>query len=113
MVCQTTKYSTQKPAGLLQPLLIPTQVWEDVSMDFITGLPQSRGYTVVMVVVDRLSKYTHFATLPTPFDALRVAQLFINTVVRHHGFPKTLVSDRDSVFLNQVWEDLMRLVGGS
>ncbi|XP_042019016.1 uncharacterized protein LOC121766845 [Salvia splendens] len=111
VVCQTTKYSTQKPAGLLQPLPIPSQVWEDVSMDFITGLPPSRGYTAVMVVVDRLSTYAHFAALPTRFDALRVAHLFVNTVVRHHGFPKTLVSDRDSVFLNKIWEEIMRLSG--
>lgn len=111
MVCQTSKYSTQKPAGLLQPLPIPTQVWDDVSMDFITGLPPSRGYTTIMVVVDRLSKYAHFASLPSRFDALRVAQLFVNTIVRHHGFPKTLVSDRDSVFLNEIWEEMMRLSG--
>ena len=111
VVCQSTKYSTQKPAGLLQPLPVPSQVWEDVSMDFITGLPQSRGYTTIMVVVDRLSKYAHFAPLPTRFDALRVAQLFVNTVVRHHGFPKTLISDRDSVFLNAIWEEIMRLSG--
>lgn len=84
--CQSTKYSTQKLAGLLQPLPIPSQVWEDVSMDFITGLPSSRGYTAIMVVVDRLSKYAHFAPLPSKFDALRVAHLFINTVVRHHCF---------------------------
>ncbi|KAL1556703.1 hypothetical protein AAHA92_12288 [Salvia divinorum] len=111
VVCQSTKYLTRKPAGLLQPLPVPSQVWEDVSMDFITGLPQSRGYTSIMVVVDRLSKYAHFASLPTRFDALRVAQLFVNTVVRHHGFPKTLVSDRDSVFLNATWEEMMRLSG--
>ncbi|XP_042035243.1 uncharacterized protein LOC121781586 [Salvia splendens] len=100
-----------KPAGLLQPLPVPTQVWEDVSMDFITGLPQSRGYTAIMVVVDRLSKYAHFAPLLNRFDALRVAHLFVNMVVRHHGFPATLVSDRDPIFLNQVWRELMRLSG--
>lgn len=80
-------------------------------MDFITGLPPSRGYTTIMVVVDRLSKYAHFAPLLAKFDALRVAHLFINTVVRHHGFPKTLVSDRDSVFLNATWEEMLRLSG--
>lgn len=66
---------------------------------------------MIMVVVNRLSKYAHFAPLPTRFNALKVSHLFVNMVVRHHGFPKTLVSDRDSVFLNQCWEDLMRLSG--
>lgn len=78
-------------------------------MDFITGLPPSRGYTAIMVVVDRLSKYAHFAPLPTRFDVLRVTHLFINTIVRHHGFPKTLVSDRDAVFFNNTWEEMLRL----
>ncbi|XP_057786354.1 uncharacterized protein LOC131003815 [Salvia miltiorrhiza] len=109
--CQTTKYSTQKPGGLLQPLPIPMQVWEDVSMDFVTGLPQSRGFTAIMVVVDRLSKYAHFAPLPTSFDAWRVANLFVETVVKHHGFPNSIVTDRDSVFLNEVWENMMKLSG--
>lgn len=109
--CQTTKYSTQKPVGLLQPLPIPSQVWEDVSMDFITGLQQSRGSTVIMVVVDRLSKYAHFVPLPIRFDAWHVATAFVETVVKHHSFPVTLVSDRDSVFLNEVWENFLRLSG--
>ena len=80
-------------------------------MDFITGLPLLQGYTTIMVVVDRLSKYAHFAPLPTSFDALGVTHLFINVVVRHHGFPKKLVSDRDLIFLNKVWEDIMHLSG--
>lgn len=111
VVFQTTKYSTEKPTGLLQSLPIPSQVWEDVSMDFITCLPPSRGYTAIMVVVDWLSKYAHFTLLPTRFNALRVAHLFVNTVVRHHEFPKTLFSDRDSVFLNNIWVETMRLSG--
>lgn len=80
-------------------------------MDFITGLPQSRRFTAIMVVVDRLSKYAHFAPLPTRFDAWRVANVFVDIVVKHHGFPAKLVSDRDSVFLNEIWENLLRLSG--
>ena len=108
---QTTKYSTQKPAGLLQPLSIPSQVWDDVSMDFETSLPQSWGFTTIMVVVDRLTKYAHFAPLPPHFNALRVTNLFIETGVKHHGFLKTLVSYRDLVFLNDVWEEMLCLSG--
>lgn len=80
-------------------------------MDFITRLPSSRGYTAIMVVVDRLSKYAHSAPLPTRFDAWRVANAFVDNVVKPHGFPSTLVSDHDSVFLNDVWEHLLRLSG--
>ncbi|VFR01482.1 unnamed protein product [Cuscuta campestris] len=68
-VCQVTKYSTQKPGGLLQPLPVLDRVWESASMDFITGLPPSRGLTVIMVVVDRLSKYAHFGALSPGYDA--------------------------------------------
>lgn len=95
----------------MQPLPIPSQVWEDVLMDFIIGLPQSRGFTAIMVVVDILSKYAHFTPFPTWFDAWRMANLFIDIVVKHHGFPQTLVSDHDSIFLNEVWENMLRLSG--
>ena len=64
-----------------------------------------------MVVVDRLSKYAHFAPLPARFDALRVARLFIDTVVKHPGFPKSLVSDRDPIFLSDVWDAMLTLSG--
>ena len=67
LVCQQNKVETINTPGLLQPLLIPSQRWEEVSMDFITGLPKSEGKSVIMVVVDRLTKYAHFCALSHPF----------------------------------------------
>ncbi|XP_014511566.1 uncharacterized protein LOC106770264 [Vigna radiata var. radiata] len=95
--CQQTKYETQKPAGLLQPLPTPHDSWEDLSLDFITGLPPSVGHTVILVVVDRFSKGAHFGTLPNHFTAFRVAQLFMDMVCKHHGIPRSLVSDCDPI----------------
>lgn len=69
LICQQIKYSTQVPGGLLQSLPIPEAVWEDITMDFITGLPPSHGSTVIFVVVDRLYESHHFDALPTAFTA--------------------------------------------
>ena len=72
------KYDIARPAGSLQPLPIPNKIWQEISMDFIEGLPLVQGKSVVLVVVDRLSKAAHFIALPHPYSAATVAQQFLN-----------------------------------
>lgn len=112
-VCQRAKQVQTSLAGLLSPLPIPTRVWEDIAMDFITGLPSSQGYTVILVVVDRLSKYAHFAPLRSSFTAVQVAEIFLTTVVKLHGVPQSIVTDHDKVFTSAFWQHLFKLQGTS
>lgn len=101
VICQQVKALNTNPYGLLQPLEIPQQIWEEVSMDFITHLPASQSYTTIFVVVDILSKSAHFGALPSSYTASKVAELFWEIVGKFHGVPKVIVSDRDSIFLSK------------
>nr|XP_051211532.1 uncharacterized protein LOC127329025 [Lolium perenne] len=86
-------------------------VWADISMDFIEGLPKVGGKSVILTVVDRFSKYAHFIALGHPYTAASVARAFFDGIVRLHGFPSSIVSDRDPVFTGHVWRDLFGLAG--
>ncbi|KAL0544333.1 hypothetical protein IC582_019446 [Cucumis melo] len=112
LVCQQVKAPRQKPAGLLQPLSIPEWKWENVSMDFITGLPRTlRGFTVIWVVVDRLTKSAHFVPGKSTYTASKWAQLYMSEIVRLHGVPVSIVSDRDARFTSKFWKGLQTAMG--
>lgn len=80
-------------------------------MDFIDALPNSRGYTVVMVVVDRLSKAAHFVALKHPYTATSVARAFMDNIVKLHGLPKSIVSNCDRIFTSKLWQELFHMQG--
>ncbi|KAI0497470.1 hypothetical protein KFK09_020698 [Dendrobium nobile] len=90
---------------------LPGRVWEEVFMNFIDGLSRFEGFTMILVVVDRLSKYVHFIPLRHPYTAVTVASAFIREIVRLHEVLEAIVSDRDKVFLSHLWKELFRLQG--
>ena len=78
-------------------------------MDFIEGLPKSEGYSVIMLIVDRLTKYAHFIPVKHPYTALQIAQLFMDNIVKLHGLPKAFVTNKDIVSVSQFWKQLFKL----
>lgn len=108
-VCQRIKAETVAPASLLKPLAIPTKPWSDVSLDFVDGLPKSQVFEVILVVVDRLTKYVHFIPLSHPYSAAKVAGLYMQYVFKLHGLPTSIVSDRDATFTSKFRSELFKL----
>ena len=110
--CQRNKGAHQKQGGMLKPLPIPESNWESVSMDFITALPQTKaGNESIIVYVDRLSKMVHLKAIPYIINAEQCALYFMHEVVRLHGIPKDIVSDRDKLFTSEFWREFMRILG--
>jgi len=90
-VCERSKYENIHPAGLLQPLPVSDQVWEEISMDFVESLPKSSSKSSILVAVDRLTKFAHFLPLSHPFTAKSIAASFIDNVYKLYGLPWVIV----------------------
>lgn len=112
-VCSQNKSSHQSPAGLLQPLPIPYRPWSHISMDFVTGLPESSGNTCILTVVDRFSKMAHFIPLVKLPTAKETADLVLHHVFRLHGIPMDIVSDRGPQFTSMFWKEFCTLLGAT
>ena len=84
--------------------------WNDVSIDMMTGLPNSKGKDAILVVVCRFTKMAKIIPFKTTFKAIDVARLYVAHVMSDHGLPKTIVSDRDSRFLSDFWQELMKIL---
>lgn len=108
-ICKQAKPEHVHYPGLLQPFPVPQQAWEMVTLDFVEGLPTSRGFNSVLVVVDKLTRYAHFIPLRHPFLALQVAKAYMDNVFKLHRPPDAMVSDRYRIFTSKVWRELCKL----
>ncbi|XP_028090712.1 uncharacterized protein LOC114290912 [Camellia sinensis] len=114
LVCQQVKVQHQIPTGKLQPLPIPECKWEHITMDFVTGLTRTQGgNNAIWVIVNRLTKSTHFVAFKVGFSLERFAKLYIKEIVKLHGIPVTIVFDRDSRFVSMFWRSLHTALGTS
>ena len=112
LTCQQVKAEHQKPAGKIQLLPIPVWKWEKITMDFVTGLPRTqRQHNAIWVIVDRLTKSAHFLPVNVEDSLEKLAQLYVDEIVRLHGVPISIVSDRDPRFTSRFWPSLQTALG--
>jgi hypothetical protein len=106
-ICQRVKASHLKTAGVLQPLTTPSWKWEDISMDFIVGLPNtSQKYDSIWVIVDRLTKTAYFLPVHTTYNAKKYVEIYLDKIIHLHGVPKIIISGRGAHFIAHFWEQL-------
>ena len=110
--CQSNKSSNQSTSGLLQPLPIPNKRWEQITIDFIGPLPLTKNnHNFILVVVDKLSKMAHYIPTHTNITAEGTARLIFKNIIRYHGIPQSIVSDRDTRFTSSFWQELWKILG--
>ncbi|KAI2665208.1 Transposon Tf2-9 polyprotein [Labeo rohita] len=110
-ICARSKNPNAPSTGELQPLPIPKRPWTHISVDFVSGLPESQGKNTILTIVDRFSKAVHLVALSGLPSAKTTAELILEHVVRLHGFPQDIVSDRGPQFTAKFWQAFCRLVG--
>jgi hypothetical protein len=109
---QQVKANHHHPTGLLQPHDVPMSKWKVISMDFVGGLPlTSHRNNAILVIVDKLTKSAHFIPIRDTYDITDVARVFVSEVIRFHGIPKNIISDRDSRFTSRFWTSLQSALG--
>ncbi len=111
VVCQRTKTFPAKPSGFLQPNKIPSKPWEDISIDLITGLPESNTFNVIVVIVDRFSKMIKLIATTDHISSEGIARVYRDHVWKDHGIPERIISDRGSVFVSRFMDALHKLIG--
>ena len=112
LTCQQVKAKHHKPSRLLQPLEVAEWKWEHVTMDFVIHLPWTpQGHDAVWVIVDRLTKSAHFLAVRMTFILGRFCRLYIREIVRLHGIPIFIVSDRDPRFMAHFWKNFQKAMG--
>ena len=105
--CVQVKYEHQKPGGTLQRMPISEWKWERIAMDFVVGLPKTMGkYDSIWVIVDRLTKSAHFIPVKVTYNAEKLAKLYISEIVRLHGVPLSIISNRGTQFNSKFWKTL-------
>ena len=111
-VCQKSKIEHQKMSGLMQPLFVLEWKWDSIFMDFVGALSKTvNGFDSIWVIVDRVTKSANFAYIKTGMSLARLAEIYIEQIVRLHGIPSSIASDRDPRFTSKFWESLQAVLG--
>ena len=112
LTCQQVKDEHRVPNGLLNPLSVPQWKWDNITTDFVSGFPlKQQKHDFVWVIVDRLTKSAHFIPVRIDYSMDRLAKLYVDEIVRLHGVPLSIVSDRDPRFTSRFWKELQLTLG--